>query len=161
MKQPQIVWVAAVLLFGLCPASYAQEGATAAGGDASGSGGTVAYSVGQVAYTGNTGSTGSVSQGVQQAYRISSAGVGEPGIQLRVAAYPNPTTDWLVLDVENDDFQDLAYQLFDLNGKRLSGDRLTGPKTNISMLTLVPATYYVTISRGKTLVKTFTIIKTM
>ncbi len=56
--------------FWLCPASYAQEGATAAGGDASGSGGTVAYSVGQVAYTSNTGSTGSVSQGVQQAYRF-------------------------------------------------------------------------------------------
>lgn len=161
MKQLQLSWACFVLLMGLSGVGFAQQGTTAAGSDASGSGGTVAYSVGQVVYITHTGSNGSVAQGVQQTYVISSGGVEESGINLRVSAYPNPTTDLLVLDVESGDFQKLSYQLFDMNGKLLAGDRLTGSKTDISMLTLVPATYYVKVSRGKALVKTFTIIKTM
>ena len=51
--------------------AQAQESVNAYGGDAKGSGGTVAYSVGQIVYTTHTGATGSVAQGVQQAYEIS------------------------------------------------------------------------------------------
>jgi TRAP-type uncharacterized transport system substrate-binding protein len=40
--------------------AQAQENANTSGGVATGSGGTVAYSIGQVAYTTNTGSNGSV-----------------------------------------------------------------------------------------------------
>ena len=40
---------------------------SASGGDATGSGGSVAYSVGQIVYTTSTGTTGSVAQGVEQA----------------------------------------------------------------------------------------------
>ncbi len=47
---------------------HAQQATTATGGDASGSGGTVASSVGQIVYTTNTGTTGSVVQGVQQPF---------------------------------------------------------------------------------------------
>jgi hypothetical protein len=41
-----------------------------AGGEATGSGGSVSYSVGQVVYTTNTGINGSVAQGVQQPYEF-------------------------------------------------------------------------------------------
>ena len=49
----------ALLVAILLSASFAQaqESANASGGDATGNGGTVAYSVGQVVYTTNTGST--------------------------------------------------------------------------------------------------------
>lgn len=160
MKQHQRSWAYFALLMGLSSAGFSQQGSTAAGGDASGSGGTVAYSVGQVVYTTHTGSNGSVAQGVQQAYIISSGGVEEPGISLSVSVYPNPTSDYLTLSVAGDLSQALSYELFDMNGKHLSGDRITASQTQVSMLTLVPATYYVKVSRGKAPVKTFTIIKT-
>ena len=47
---------------------YAQQAFVAAGGDATGSGGTVSFSAGQVVYTTITSGSGSVSQGVQQVY---------------------------------------------------------------------------------------------
>ncbi len=50
---------------------HAQESTTASGGEASGDGGTVSYSVGQVVYGTHSGTTGSVSEGIQQAYEIS------------------------------------------------------------------------------------------
>ena len=151
----------AVLLSGLCSAgAYAQQASVAAGGDAAGSGGSVAYSVGQVVYTTHTGTTGSVAQGVQQAYQISSSGVSNPEIDLRVSAYPNPTTDFLTLSVESGEAQKLSYQLLDMNGKMLGNSRLSANQTQISMVTFVPATYYLKVMRGNTVVKTFTIIKT-
>ena len=39
---------------------YAQEAVTPSGGEATGTGGTASYSVGQIAYTTNTGANGSV-----------------------------------------------------------------------------------------------------
>jgi hypothetical protein len=74
---------------------HAQESVNTAGGNASGSGGSVSYSVGQIVYTTNTGDNGTVAQGVQQAYEISAVtGIEEANnISLIVSAYPNPTTD--------------------------------------------------------------------
>ena len=49
----------------------AQQAINASGANATGSGGSVSYSVGQVLYTTNSGSNGSSAQGVQQPYEIS------------------------------------------------------------------------------------------
>ena len=50
-------------------AQTSQQAFTAAGGDASHSSGSTAFSIGQVFYTSSSSSTGSISQGVQQADR--------------------------------------------------------------------------------------------
>jgi hypothetical protein len=85
------------LLLGLGLAAQAQQATTATGGNTSGSGGTVAYSVGQIVYTTNTGTNGSVAQGVQQPYEISIVlGIDNHSINLGLSAYPNPTTNYLV-----------------------------------------------------------------
>ena len=78
--------------------TQAQESANSSGGDASGKGGSVAYSVGQVVYTTNTGSKGTVAQGVQEPYEISIVlGIDNLTINLELTAYPNPTTSYLTL----------------------------------------------------------------
>lgn len=65
---------------------HAQEATNTTGGDASGSDGTVSYSVGQVVYTTNTEPTGSVAQGAQQPYEIFiTAGIGETSIELEMS----------------------------------------------------------------------------
>ena len=154
--------LSAVLLLGLgLTGLQAQESANATGGNASGSGGSVSYSVGQVVYTTNTGTSGSVAQGVQQPYEISVVtGLEEAkGINLSVSAYPNPTTDFLELKVESEKLKDLSYQLYDMNGKLLQSEKITGNQTSIVMSNLVPATYFVKVIQGNKEVKTFKIIK--
>jgi len=154
--------LSAVLLLGLgLTGLQAQETIPATGGNASGSGGTVSYSVGQVVYATNTGTNGSVAQGVQQPFEISVVTeIGEAkGINLNCTAYPNPTTDYLVLKVENYDKGNLLYQLFDMNGKLLENKKITGNETSIVMSKLVPATYFVKVTEGNKKVKTFKIIK--
>ena len=154
--------LSALLFLGLgLTGLQAQESVNATGGDALGSGGSASYSVGQVVYTTNTGTNGSVAQGVQQAFEISVVtGLEEAkGINLSVSAYPNPTTDYLTLEVKDVELLNLHFQLYDMNGKLLQNEKITGNQTSIVMSNLLPATYFVKVIQGNKEVKTFKIIK--
>lgn len=87
MKTLYVIFILSFSIFSI----KAQESANSTGGDATGSGGTVAYSVGQVVYTTNTSSNGSEAQGVQHAYEIYTLGVEENEINSSLIAFPNPT----------------------------------------------------------------------
>lgn len=143
---------------------YAQEAIPAAGGNATGSGGSMSYSVGQDVYTTNTGSNGSVAQGIQQPYEIFVVtGLEEAiGIKLNLSAYPNPATDFLILKVDVStqlNFHSMSYQLFDLSGKLLENKELMSSETSIDMKNLLPSTYLLKVIDKNKEVKTFKIIK--
>jgi len=152
-----VVFLLGLGLIGL----QAQEATPAAGGNASGSGGSASYSIGQVVYTTNTGSNGTVAQGVQQPYEISViSGVEEAGnLTLSVLVYPNPANDLLMLKAENYDKENLSYQLFNSNGKLLVYKKIKSTETSIVISSLLPATYFLKISEGNNELKTFKIIK--
>jgi hypothetical protein len=139
----------------------AQTSVNAAGGNVSGSGGSASYSVGQVVYETHIGTSGSVAQGVQQPYEILVfTGLEEAkGINLTVSAYPNPTTDYLTLEVKEFDLSNLSLQLYDMNGKLLQSEKITGNQTSIVMNNLVPATYFIKVIQDNKEVKTFKVIK--
>jgi len=149
-----------VLLLGLGLTAQAQQATTATGGDASGSGGTVAYSVGQIVYTTNTGTNGSVAQGVQQPYEISIVtGLEDTQISLNVQAYPNPTTNYLTLNVGNLELSTLNFQLFDISGKLVESRKIISSTETIAMGNLSNATYFLKVSNNNKELKTFKIIK--
>lgn len=149
-----------VLLLGLGLTTQAQQVTTATGGDASSSGGSIAYSVGQIVYTSNTGTTGSVAQGVQQAYDISIVlGIDNHSINLELSAYPNPTTDYLKLNLGKVELSTLNYQLNDISGKLIESKKITSATETICLENLPSATYFLKISNNNNEVKTFKIIK--
>jgi hypothetical protein len=157
MKHKKTITSIAFLLLGL-GALHAQESPIAAGGEATGAGGTTSYSVGQVAYTNNTGTNGSVAQGVQQPYEVSvTAGIKETNINLELSIYPNPTTNYLTLKTE--DNSNLSYQLMNMQGKVIENKKVTADQTIIAMETLAKATYFLKVTKNDQLIKTFKIIK--
>ena len=125
--------------------TQAQESANASGGVATGSGGTVAYSIGQVAYTTNTGSNGSVAQGVQHAYEIFTVGIKETELNISLTAFPNPTTENLTLQISDYNNTKLSYQLFDMKGKQLGNEQIVAQQTQINMNGLPSATYFLNV----------------
>jgi len=139
----------------------AQENINATGGNISGGGGSISYSVGQVSYQTHTGTNGSVIEGVQQPYEISMvAGIEEAkGINLSATAYPNPTTDYLTLSIDELTILNLSYQLYDMKGKLIQNGMITDHKTSIVMNNLMPATYFLKVIQENKEVKTFKIIK--
>lgn len=140
--------------------AQAQESFNTSGGDAIGSGGTIAYSVGQVVYTTDTGSSGTVAQGVQHAYEIYTVGIKETALNISLTAFPNPTTDNLTLQISNYNNEKLMYQLFDMQGKQLSNGQVTAQQTQINMNGLPSATYLINvINQENKKVQSFKIIK--
>jgi hypothetical protein len=140
---------------------HAQESVNAIGGNASGSGGSASYSIGQVVYITRTGPNGSVVQGVQQPYEISIVTAIEEteNVTLSVSAYPNPTADYLTLSIDKFDISNLSYQVYDLNGKLLQNKKIIGNQERIDMGHLVRANYFVKVIQNSRAIKTFKIIK--
>ena len=141
-SRPILLLTAGLLWFGF---TQAQESTNASGGDVIGSGGSVAYSIGQVVYTTNTGSNGSEAKGVQHAYEIFTLGIKEIELSIALIAFPNPTTDNLTLQISDYNKEKLSYQLFDTQGKQISNGQITTQQTQINMNSLPTATYFIDV----------------
>ena len=138
--------------------TYSQETIPASGGDATGSGGTSSYSVGQLVYTTNTSSNGSVTQGVQQSIELFNLSNPELTV-LTLTAYPNPTTDYVVLALTNSTLTDLSYALYDLQGRLVHKGKVNEDTTQIPMQHLESAVYLLKVNQNNQELKSFKIIK--
>ena len=139
----------------------AQQSTNSAGGNASGTGGSVSYSIGQMNYTTNTGTSGSVCQGVQIPYEIYAVTSVDDAkdLNINLSAFPNPTFDNLTLKIEGTAAKNLCYLLFDMNGKLLANQKLVEAETKIAMNNYAAATYFIKIIENNNTLKTFKIIK--
>lgn len=139
--------------------AQAQESVNATGNDISGSGGTVAYSIGQVVYTMNSSTSGTVSQGVQHAYEIFT--VGFPSIESNIlfSVFPNPTAENLILHIGDFKSEELTYQLLDMQGKTINSGIITSNQTEVEMIDLPSSTYFIKVVQDNKQVQTFKIIK--
>lgn len=139
----------------------AQESLNTTGGDASGSGGSVSYSVGQLVYMTNTETSGSAAQGVQQPYEISVVTAVEQaiGINLSITAYPNPAIDNLTLSIKEFEILNLGYRLYNIQGQLLKSEIITEKQTTIYVGDLSPAVYFLRVVQDRNEVKVFKINK--
>lgn len=139
---------------------HAQEAIVPSGGNAESINGSVSYSVGQVFYTTISGIDGSTEQGVQHAIEIYTAGADEfDKITLECRVYPNPTSNFLTLDVKNFSQSGLSYIMYDMNGRILNQQKIVESPVIIEMIDLAPATYFLKVSDDNEVVRTFKIIK--
>lgn len=154
------------LLFAIFSISgmQSQSAVLSAGGDATGSGGSVAFSVGQVAYTHIDGEAGSVSLGVQQPHFVIMVDTDDPELKISVSAYPNPANDFVTLNlnlhnVDNGNYEKLSFRLYTVDGTQLLQQEIVSNVTKVSLENLPSATYVLRIVRNNTEVKTFKIFK--
>ncbi|MEM7085511.1 MAG: T9SS type A sorting domain-containing protein [Bacteroidota bacterium] len=160
MKHKKSIILFALFLFWGLAGAHGQNNTLASGGEATGSGGTLSYSVGQVDYIQAEGSGGTASQGVQQPFEIFVLGVDEhPEIQLDITVFPNPTVSNVTLHIGNFTGNDLSYQLYDIHGRLLSGQSLRTNSTRIPMEDLASAVYLLQVIDTSSPIKTFKIIK--
>ncbi len=140
--------------------SFAQQTVISSGGTATGSGGSATYSIGQVVYTAYSANSGSVSQGVQQAYEIYVLSVEDLAINLSMDIYPNPTSNQLTLRVSELKGENLSYRLIDMQGKKLSSGDIVTTQTPIDVRDLERGSYFLTVfMQENKKVQSFKIIK--
>lgn len=175
MKYKKVMFCVTVLICLGLSGLHAQVVLSASGGNATTAGGSVSYSVGQVVYSTYTNTSGSVAQGVQQAYEIvvvskmpESAGIAliNPTSSIAknqvitgidnanakpvvISAYPNPVKENVKLKVENFSLENLSFRLFDANGKLLENQKVVSNETLIVMSQLPIATYFLKVVQTK------------
>ena len=135
---------------------HAQQSPLTTGGEATGTGGSSSYSVGQVVYTSVTDGDIDITQGVQQPFEVTTVitgGFDDASINLELSAYPNPTTNSLTLEVDN--ASDLNYQLYDLQGNLVLNETVMSNVTLINLGGQPTAVYFLKVMKSDQEVKTF------
>jgi hypothetical protein len=138
----------------------AQQSVNATGSVATGSEGTVSYSIGQLVYTTNSANTGTMAQGVQQPYEIFTSDSREVDSGISIALFPNPTTDRLILDIVEYNSEKLSCFLHDYSGRVLFEKQIVEKQTQIEMGLLPAEIYFIKIlNKEYKTVQSFKIIK--
>lgn len=141
--------------------SFAQKDLVSSGGNATGTGGTVSYSVGQVAYQNYTSGTGTITQGVQQPFEIFVVlANNEFATSFSATLFPNPAITSVVLTIDTSVVgTKLIYELTDVTGKLIRTNRITSDETIINVEGFAEACYFLNIIDGNKRVKTFKLLK--
>lgn len=127
-------------------------------GDSYGNGtNTLDFTIGeQVIETASNG-TNDVTQGFHQTNLIIT-NIEDLGINFSVNIYPNPTSDALNLSIEK--YENLSFQIYDMEGKLLKKSNLISPLTNVNLSDYPKGTYLFTLTQSdKKKIKTYKIIK--
>jgi hypothetical protein len=142
----------------------AQSAVSASGGNGTGSGGSVSYTIGQVNYTNFSGEGGSVSLGVQQPNLFLNVGIHEADITLSASVFPNPANSSTSLRLEGENTSavedGLTYNLYDINGKLLQQQDIQSSLTTIPMDKFAEGVYILQVTRRNVEIKSFKIFKT-
>lgn len=139
--------------------SNAQSNTVAAGGTASGTGGTATFTVGQVDYVNSSGTNGNLNQGVQQPFEFFQvdAGIEESNL-VSVTLYPNPTSEFVIVEIETM-LNDVNYLLYDMNGKLILSGKIENNETKLDMRPLSSGEYHLSILNSNTTIESIKIIK--
>jgi hypothetical protein len=144
-----------------CIIINAQETVSVSGGNATGSGGLVSYTVGQILYNTFSGTNGTVAQGVQQPYEISIVTTVEntEEISLEYLVYPNPTSGLIKLIIKSFDYENWRFRLYNLNSILLQDKKIENEETEISLQNLSASMYFLKVINNNREVKVFKIVK--
>jgi len=137
---------------------YAQKAILASGGNISSRTGSVCYSVGQMIYNRRT--NVNVARSVKKVdFSIEPSLNKVKGINISCSIYPNPTSNYFSLKIENFEKENFTYQLVDLNGKLFESKKVENNETIIDIIKLFPAIYFLKVIQKNVGIKTFKIIK--
>jgi hypothetical protein len=100
-----------------------------------------------------------LTQGFQQSILTVVSVQEMDGVAFEIDAYPNPTKDFLYINIKNPLFGSVTYGLYDLSGRLLSGEKIESQIHEFSFTAYESGVYFLIISIENQLVKTFKIVK--
>lgn len=139
----------------------AQQSSVSGGGVSQNNTGTatVSYTIGLPFYTSHMDTLGSINMGLQHAYDIIPTSVNEKSIQVSAFTYPNPTTDFVTIEIKEKEITNFRFVLSDIKGKIIQEGILIQPKTELTLKMLPSSTYLISILQHDKEINTFKIIK--
>ena len=142
--------------------AHGQTSILSSGGNATGSGGSISYSVGQIINNTIAGPDGSISNSVQQPYEISVITAIENigRINSVIKLYPNPTGGLIALTIDPfDNDMNIRFLLYNLEGILLTEKMVEDEITDIRLDNYSYMIYFLVVIKDNMEVQTFKIIK--
>lgn len=121
---------------------------------------TLSYSIGEISIATYKEATATLTQGQQQGNLIITSlnGIENSGIQAK--AYPNPTSNFVILIIEGNNTGDLEYRLTSVSGSLLVSEKNLSEQQKVPMNQYKSGIYFLTVSnRNNNNIHTFKIIK--
>jgi hypothetical protein len=134
------------------------------GNNATGSSGSVTYSIGQLFYTYIGESVYNVAQGIQHQEIFNTEnppGSIDPDAVAEIFIFPNPTTDFVNVKINGLELQngEQSFQLYDFQGRLLKQNKIEETETQINLNDLSSSIYILKVNVNNKYLKTFKIIK--
>ena len=76
-----------------------------------------------------------------------------------VSIQPNPTSDFAIIKLDDQNLINAQYTLTDINGKVIQQNKIENKQTSVSFQDLANATYFIQVTTNNQKAKTFKIIK--
>lgn len=160
MIRQQTILLFLCMLFAGIHSARAQSGILCSGlTEAKNASGSMSYSLGLVFYAVSENTSGSETQGLQHTYHVLALGTQSPAPAFSAIAYPNPTEHLIHLDIDKEDWENVSYQLLDLNGRVIEERPILHRQSTIDMSNLKSAVYLLRLMEGYQEVKSFKITK--
>lgn len=140
---------------------FAQQSVHTSGGNGNGSGGSVSYSIGQISYKATVGTNVKVIEGVQQPFEIQIiTGLNNQlANDLNIKVYPNPTLDFITLNVDDLSQGNIYFRLYDMHGRLIENGEVLQNQTQLNLNFLPAAPYLLKVLSRKREIRTFKIFK--
>lgn len=124
-----------------------QTSMNTSGGDGTGNGGSVAFSIGQVFFQVVEDQQISFSEGVQQAFEISIVdGIEEEDpLSFVISAFPNPTMDVLHIELKDEFTGSVMFQVHDAIGNLIQEGEVSTSKFTIQTTNWSGGSYYLRV----------------
>lgn len=137
----------------------AQEIITTSGNYGTTSAAHVTWTIGEPLTETAAGLNNVLTQGFNQGDLIITT-IKKPEFQeINIRAFPNPASDHLKIVTEGSEFESLRYVVYDMNGKTVLENQLSGSETDIPIGNLSPSTYLIKVFQNRKEIILFKIIK--
>ncbi|MFM1841201.1 MAG: hypothetical protein RIR47_1250 [Bacteroidota bacterium] len=145
--------LASLLLCHFC--HKAQSSVFSSGKDIENQNGSLSFTIGATFFVSrNQGLL--TTEGIQQSYTINEIA---SKLILRVALFPNPTSNLVYFKVENLNYKNLSYRLYDINGRLITSGKILNDQTVLSLQNFPSNIFIVKVFRGELEEQSFKIFK--
>lgn len=117
------------------------------------------WSLGEILTETYTGTQYSLTQGLHQGnYTITSI-IDIPQSNFTIIVYPNPASNYLVIDIKNGKPEDIIYSFTDINGRLIQSGHLKSQQKELNIQQYSPGIYFINIQQNNQLINSFRIVK--